>query len=90
MSATQEVTIEIRQIISKLLALPEDSLKAETPISSLPNIDSMRTLEIILAIEKKYGIEVPDAVTFSVNTIGEFEQIVQKLIMQHSAEYFTN
>lgn len=87
MSTTQETTIEIRQIISKLLDFPEDDLKSETEISSLPNIDSMRTLEIILAIEKKYGIEVPDAVTFTVNTIGEFEQIIQKLVRQHSAEH---
>lgn len=80
---TQEITIDVRKIISKMLDCSEDNLTSETQISSLPNIDSMRTLEIILAVEKKYGIEVPDAVTFNVNTIGEFEQIIQELVHQY-------
>lgn len=72
----------IRHIISNKLGISEDILTSETQIASLPNVDSMRVLEIILEIEKKYRVEVPDAVTFSVSTIGELEQIIQELIDQ--------
>ena len=82
MSTTQAITAEVRQIISNILDFPEDDLKSETEINSLPNIDSMRTLEIILQVENKYGIEIPDNLTFTVKTIGEFEQIIQKLVQQ--------
>lgn len=70
----------IRVILSNTLSVPVESLDADTAIRSLPSADSLKMLNVILAVEKRYGIEIPDEATFHVETVGEFEELVGGLI----------
>jgi acyl carrier protein len=42
-------------------------------------MESMKVLSIILKVEKKYGIELPDDATFRLETVGQFLDLVQSL-----------
>jgi acyl carrier protein len=66
-------------IISKQLAVPTSAISAGMKFRSLPNVDSIRVLEIIVAVEKKFDVEIPDDVTFRVETVGEFAALVESL-----------
>jgi acyl carrier protein len=70
---------EIIQIISTELGIPAEELKPEVRLRSLPGMESMKVLSIILKVEKKYGIELPDDATFRLETIGQFLDLVQSL-----------
>lgn len=78
--STLDILYDLQSIISKTLGVSIDELDVETEISLLPNVDSMRFLEIILQVEKKYGIEIPDSAPFNIKSIGDFEKIVLKHI----------
>jgi len=75
--------IQITQIISDVLDVPETLVTLETPIRALPNVESIRVLQIILKVEKLYGIEVPDDATFRLETVGEFVRLVDTLSAAH-------
>ncbi len=77
---TQDTSSDIRQILSNHLKCSKEDLEADTVISTLPNVDSMRLLEIIIEVEKTYEIEIPDSAPFNVKTIGEFESLISSLI----------
>jgi len=71
--------IAIREIISRVLSVPIEQIQAGTALRSLPSADSLRMLSIILEVEKKFQVEIPDDATFRIETIGEFEGLVAEL-----------
>ena len=75
----QDISSEVRQILGQYLRCPETDLDAGTVISTLPNVDSMRLLEVIMEVEKRYEIEIPDSAPFNITTVGEFENLVLRL-----------
>lgn len=70
---------EIIQIISTELGIPAEELTSDVRLRSLPGMESMKVLSIILKVEKKYGIELPDDATFRLETVGQFLDLVQSL-----------
>jgi acyl carrier protein len=79
-----DVSEVIRKIISAQTGMPPEKLTAELHFRMVPEIDSMRILQIILETENTLRIEIPDDVTFRVQTIGEYESVVGELCQQKS------
>lgn len=77
-----EIQTTVYEIISKELGIPLATVQPEVRLRGLPNVDSMRVLQIILAIEKRLGIEIPDDATFRVETVGQFEALIQGICQE--------
>jgi acyl carrier protein len=78
------VNVELRRQVSSIIVSQLD-IRAEevqdpTFLSALPGIDSMRVLQIILALEKEFGIEIEDKATFRLETVGELQCLVEELV----------
>lgn len=71
-----EISQAVRTILANTLAVPATEVTSETSIRSLPNFDSVRILEVILEIEKRFDIEISDEATFSVTTVLDLEALV--------------
>jgi acyl carrier protein len=71
-----EISQAIRTILVNTLAVPATEVTSETSIRSLPNFDSVRILEVILEIEKRFDIEISDEATFNVTTVLDLEALV--------------
>lgn len=67
------------EIICTELKVPPTEVTPERHFRELPNVDSMRILQIILATEKAFEIEIDDDVTFHIQTVGEYQNLVEKL-----------
>lgn len=76
---------KIRQIVGAELDTPAAGLTPDQHFRSLPNVDSMRVLQIVLTTEKTFDIEIEDEVTFRVQTIGEFQGVVTDLYRRKTA-----
>ena len=66
----------VRTILANTLAVPAAEVTGETSIRSFPNFDSVRILEVILEIEKRFDIEISDEATFNVTTVLDLEALV--------------
>ena len=51
---------KIREIIAEQLSVDEDEIKMETSLMKDLEADSLDAVEIIMAIEEEYDIEIPD------------------------------
>ena len=80
-----DIRARVRAIINHQLSVPEGDLTSDRHFRALPNVDSMRILQIILETEKAFGIEIDDDATFRLQTIGEFEDLVERLHRQGAA-----
>lgn len=71
---------EINGIISDQLGVPADTLADDVHFRSLPNMSSMKVLQIVLEAEKRFAVELSDDVTFRVETIKQFRDEVERLL----------
>jgi len=51
---------KIKEIIAEQLSVDEDAIKMDTHLMKDLEADSLDAVEIIMAIEDEFGIEVPD------------------------------
>lgn len=75
----------VRAILADTLEVPPTEVTGETPIRSLPNFDSVRILDVILEIEKRFDIEMPDEATFRVTTVLDLEALVADRLGERAA-----
>ncbi len=80
-----DVRTRVCAIISEQLSVPEGDLTSDRHFRALPNVDSMRILQIILETEKAFDIEIDDDATFRLQTIGEFQDLVERLCREGAA-----
>jgi acyl carrier protein len=79
-----DVQKTIYLIISQQLGIDVSRLNSDVHFRSLPNVNSMKVLQIILEVERAFDIELDDEVTFRVETIGQFQSEVDHL---HARKY---
>lgn len=84
MDVSEEINDKILGIIAEELEITTAELKGDQYFRALPNVDSMRVLQIILKTEKAFDIEIEDDVTFRIQTIGEFRTLVEDLCRQRA------
>lgn len=51
---------EITRLISEIIEIPESDLKLNADFANDLGVDSMKAIEIVAAVEKKYKVIVPE------------------------------
>ena len=70
----------IKGMIIDQLGVSEDELQLETNLMKDLEADSLDAVEIIIAIEDEYDIEIPDEDAERFQTIGDIVSYVEKAI----------
>jgi len=80
MSKEQEVFEQIRAIIVDLLGVDESQVTMNARFREDLEADSLDLVELIMALEDKFGAEISDEDAQSITTVGEAVQyIVERL-----------
>ena len=80
MSKEQEVFEQIRAIIVDLLGVDESQVTMDARFREDLEADSLDLVELIMALEDKFGAEISDEDAQSITTVGEAVQyIVERL-----------
>lgn len=75
----QEIKIVVSEIIEKKLGISRTEIDSESTLKEL-GADSLDELEIILDIERRLKIILPDDITPEVQTIGNLCKFIEKKI----------
>lgn len=67
---------EIREAIAKQLNVPEDSITLATRFVEDLKADSLDLVELVMDLEERYGIEIPDEQLAEVKTVGQIIDII--------------
>ena len=68
---------KIKEIIIEQLGVEEDDITMDTHLMKDLEADSLDAVEIIMAIEDEYGIEIPDEVAEKFQTVGDLVHYVE-------------
>lgn len=56
----QEIKEKIKNAMSAVFEVPAEEINEETSTDTLENWDSLRHLNLVLALEEEFGISIPD------------------------------
>ncbi|MBK9032827.1 MAG: acyl carrier protein [Myxococcales bacterium] len=62
---------KVKEIICQQLEVSEDKLKPEASFIDDLKADSLAVVELVLALEQEFGIEIPEEDTESIKTVGD-------------------
>ncbi len=82
---TQNVEKEIVAIIADVSGFDEGEITSETNFVKDLEIDSIKTIEITVAIEKKFKISVRDEDVPKITTVRQAVELVKNILTQTSA-----
>ena len=69
----------IRDIIVKHLNVPADKITDQSNFIADLGADSLDQVELVMAFEEAFGIEIPDEAAESIQTYGDAVAMVEKL-----------
>lgn len=55
-----DVDGDVKKIIAEQLGVPESDVKPESSFVNDLGADSLDTVELVMALEEKFGVEIPD------------------------------
>jgi acyl carrier protein len=78
----QKVQKEIKKLIAHIAEISEDKIHEKSNLADDLGIDSMKALEIIATIEKKYKITVPERKIPMIKTPKQIYDTVNRIIIK--------
>lgn len=76
----QEIFEKIKGIIVKQLEVEAETVTPEANFISDLDADSLDTVELVMAFEEEFDIDIPDDVAEQITTVGEAVNIISKKI----------
>ncbi|ACK72440.1 acyl carrier protein [Gloeothece citriformis PCC 7424] len=76
----QEIFERVKKVVIDQLEVPEDSVVPEASFANDLNADSLDTVELVMALEEEFDIEIPDEEAEKIDTVGKaVEHISEKV-----------
>jgi acyl carrier protein len=73
-----DIKKDVIAIIAEQLAKPEDNVSEKSHFIDDLGADSLDLVEIIMAIEEKFGIEIPEGEQEKIKTVGDAIAYIEK------------
>jgi acyl carrier protein len=70
---------QVRNVASDIFGIPADRITAESSPETIKNWDSMQHLNLVLAIEEKFGVQLDPEDIEAMKNIGAVAALVEKL-----------
>jgi acyl carrier protein len=75
-----ETTEKIKQIIAEQLGVKLEEIKPESSFVDDLGADSLDTVELVMALEEEFGIEIPDEDAEKMTTVADAIKYIEEKI----------
>ncbi len=73
-----DVAERVKKIVVEHLGVDAEKVKAEASFIDDLGADSLDTVELVMAFEEEFGIEIPDDAAESIQTVGDAVKFIEK------------
>ncbi len=75
---------KVKNIISEQLGVKKEEIKLESSFIDDLGADSLDTVEVVMALEEEFGIEIPDEDAEKITTVGEAAKYIEEKVSKKS------
>ncbi|MCK4912492.1 MAG: acyl carrier protein [Candidatus Omnitrophica bacterium] len=68
---------KVKGIISEQLGVKKEEIKPESSFIDDLGADSLDTVEVVMALEEEFGIEIPDEDAEKITTVGDASRYIE-------------
>ncbi len=79
-----EVTEQVKQIIVEQLGVDPQEVTMEASFINDLGADSLDTVELVMALEEKFNIEIPDEDAEKLDTVGKAIEYINKKVAEQA------
>jgi len=72
------VTEKVKSIISEQLGVKQEEVTPEASFIDDLGADSLDTVELVMALEEEFGIEIPDEDAEKITTVGDAVRYIEE------------
>ncbi len=76
---------KVKDIISEQLGVKKEEIKPESSFIDDLGADSLDTVEVVMALEEEFGIEIPDEDAEKITTVGDAVKYIEEKISKKEA-----
>jgi len=71
---------EIRGVIAEVFEIPEDGIKEDVNFYTAYDVDSLRMIEVVVELEKRFGLRIPppELDLENIQTFGELLSLIRR------------
>ena len=73
-----DIADRVKTIVVKHLGVDADKVKQEASFIDDLGADSLDTVELVMAFEEEFGIEIPDDAAETIQTVGDAVKFIEK------------
>ncbi len=73
---------KVKEIIAEQLGVKKEEIRPESSFVDDLGADSLDTVEIVMALEEEFGIEIPDEDAEKITTVGEAIQYIENKVKE--------
>ncbi len=73
-----ELEKELRKIVSSVAKIPPDGFSVQDDLVTKFGVDSMQRIEMVIEMEKKFDITIPDDEASRLRSLLDFVNLIQK------------
>jgi acyl carrier protein len=70
----------VKEIIAEQLGVKKEEIKPESSFIDDLGADSLDTVEVVMALEEEFGIEIPDEEAEKITTVGEAIKYIEEKV----------
>lgn len=72
------IDAKVKDIISEQLGVKKEEIKPESSFIDDLGADSLDTVEVVMALEEEFGIEIPDEDAEKITTVGDAIKYIEE------------
>lgn len=73
-----DIEARVKKIIAEQLGVPEADVTNEKAFVADLGADSLDTVELVMAFEEEFGVEIPDDAAETITTVGDAVKFLEK------------
>jgi acyl carrier protein len=73
-----DIAERVKKIVVEHLGVDGDKVKGEASFIDDLGADSLDTVELVMAFEEEFGIEIPDDAAETIQTVGDAVKFIEK------------
>lgn len=81
-----DITDRVRQIIAEQLGVKSEEVVDSASFTDDLGADSLDTVELVMALEEEFGVEIPDEDAEKMTTVGQALKYIEEKSDQANAE----